>query len=210
MSPLTIYTAEGLPKLPPGPPGPAGPPGPSGPQGPTGPAAPTVPRVTSLPANPKDGDEIFYVADAPNGVLWRLRYNAAGSTYKWEFVGGSSVLRVISTQESTSATSYTDLSTPGPEFALPAAGVWDLMIGFVGQNSGANTNAMTAKLGGAAAADSEAATLVLAKASAPTYTTRMMRRTITAAGAVRAQYRVDLGTGLYSDRILRVIPVMIG
>src|SRR4051812_22380129 len=47
-------------------------------------------RVTSLPVSPVDGQEVYYVADATNGVLWHLRYNAASaSAYKWEFVGGS-------------------------------------------------------------------------------------------------------------------------
>lgn len=47
-------------------------------------------RVTSLPSSPYDGQEIYYVADATNGVLWHLRYNAASaSAYKWEFLGGS-------------------------------------------------------------------------------------------------------------------------
>lgn len=49
-----------------------------------------VPRVTALPATPADGDEVYYVADAANGILWHLRYNAnSASQYKWEFIGGS-------------------------------------------------------------------------------------------------------------------------
>lgn len=49
-----------------------------------------APTVTSLPASPVDGDEVVYVANATNGVSWRLRYRAASaSSYKWEFVGGA-------------------------------------------------------------------------------------------------------------------------
>jgi hypothetical protein len=45
---------------------------------------------TSLPSSPVDGQEIYYAADATNGVIWHLRYrSASSSSYKWEFVGGS-------------------------------------------------------------------------------------------------------------------------
>jgi hypothetical protein len=48
------------------------------------------PVVTSLPASPADGQEVYYLADATNGVLWHLKYRAGSSSaYKWEFVGGS-------------------------------------------------------------------------------------------------------------------------
>jgi len=43
-----------------------------------------------LPVLPYDGQEIYYIADATNGVIWHLRYRAASaSAYKWEFLGGS-------------------------------------------------------------------------------------------------------------------------
>lgn len=48
--------------------------------------------VTSLPSSSQvfDGMEIYYVADSTNGVVWHLKYRAgSGSSYKWEFVGGS-------------------------------------------------------------------------------------------------------------------------
>lgn len=50
----------------------------------------SAPLVTSLPSAPIDGQEIRYVADATNGIIWNLRYRAASSSaYKWEFIGGS-------------------------------------------------------------------------------------------------------------------------
>lgn len=47
--------------------------------------------VTALPGSPVDGQEVYYVADSTNGVIWHLRYRLASpsSLYKWEFVGGS-------------------------------------------------------------------------------------------------------------------------
>lgn len=48
-----------------------------------------VPTVTSLPGSPVNGQEVYYVADATNGVVWHLKYrSASASAYKWEFVGG--------------------------------------------------------------------------------------------------------------------------
>jgi hypothetical protein len=50
----------------------------------------TPPIATSLPASPADGQEVYYLADATNGVIWHLRYRAGSSSaYKWEFLGGS-------------------------------------------------------------------------------------------------------------------------
>lgn len=49
-----------------------------------------VPRVAALPSSPVNGQEICFVADAANGIIWRLRYNAgSASAYKWECIGGS-------------------------------------------------------------------------------------------------------------------------
>ncbi|MBI1952165.1 hypothetical protein HYS42_00380, partial [Candidatus Saccharibacteria bacterium] len=47
--------------------------------------------VTTLPASPVDGQEVYYQADATNGVVWHLRYNSSEATYKWEYLGGASL-----------------------------------------------------------------------------------------------------------------------
>lgn len=45
--------------------------------------------VTALPTNPVDGQEVYFVADAANSIVWHLRYRAATpGSYKWEYVGG--------------------------------------------------------------------------------------------------------------------------
>jgi hypothetical protein len=50
-------------------------------------AVPTL--VAALPVSPVDAQEIYYLADSTNGVIWHLRYRAASaSAYKWEWVGG--------------------------------------------------------------------------------------------------------------------------
>lgn len=43
----------------------------------------------TLTIAPQDTDEVYYLADATNRILWHLRYNASSSSaYKWEYVGG--------------------------------------------------------------------------------------------------------------------------
>jgi hypothetical protein len=55
-----------------------------------GPGKEVIPYTLTLPPTPYDGQEIYYLANAVNGVVWHLRYRAdLASAYKWEFVGGS-------------------------------------------------------------------------------------------------------------------------
>ena len=94
---------------------------------PTGPPGQAT-RVTSLPATPADGQEVYYVADAANGVLWHLRYNAASaSAYKWEFVGGSPLATERLPEET--AASFPATTWGGfvndPVIAVPLAGDYD-------------------------------------------------------------------------------------
>jgi hypothetical protein len=83
-----------------------------------------IPLVTSLPASPVDGQEIYFLADATNGVIWHLRYRAASaSAYKWEFIGGSELSAYIGGNEATTTLNqWVDLATVGPQITVPLAG----------------------------------------------------------------------------------------
>jgi hypothetical protein len=89
------------------------------------------PKVTALPANPVDGQECYFVADATNGVVWHLRYNAgSASAYKWEFVGGAALRHFVPTSESRNqAAGWGDLTTIGPQVTIPLAGDYDVDFG---------------------------------------------------------------------------------
>lgn len=95
------------------------------PGGPMGPIA-SPQRVTTLPTAPYDGQEVYYVADATNGVLWHLKYNASSaSAYKWEMVGGSPLMSTALGQSITTGTgsSYATLTDGGgPDIVVPLAG----------------------------------------------------------------------------------------
>jgi hypothetical protein len=51
--------------------------------------------VTVLPGSPVEGQVVDFLADATNGVIWRLRWRSAGGTYKWEFIGGSPMFQEV-------------------------------------------------------------------------------------------------------------------
>jgi hypothetical protein len=85
---------------------------------------PTVQTGGTLPASPTDGDEVYYVADATNGVIWHVRYRSAASgSYKWEFVGGGLLYSAVDTAENkTAGAGFGDVATVGPSITVPLAG----------------------------------------------------------------------------------------
>lgn len=97
---------------------------------------------TSLPSSPVDGQEIYYAADATNGVIWHLRYRSgSSSSYKWEYVGGGplykedndvrSVTNVTAFSSSGNPPYSSDVPTDGIVLSLPVAG--DYKVELAGQ-----------------------------------------------------------------------------
>jgi hypothetical protein len=91
--------------------------------------------VTSLPASPQPGDICIYqnASMATNGIRWLLQYNAAsGSTYKWEFIGGSSLYGEVAGQENmgNAGGTWWALATAGPSITLPLGGDYFISNGF--------------------------------------------------------------------------------
>lgn len=84
-------------------------------------------KVTTLPVAPVDGQEIYFVADATNGVLWHLRYNTgSASAYKWEVVGGSALYANNESNVALPAGTTAD----GTAVPTPLAGDYDVEFGF--------------------------------------------------------------------------------
>jgi len=82
-----------------------------------------IPLVTSLPASPIDGQEVYYLADATNGVVWHLRYRAASaSAYKWECIAGPPLYAVYATAENFPSS----WSSGNPAITVPRAGEYDI------------------------------------------------------------------------------------
>ena len=93
-------------------------------------SVPATAYGTTLPGSPADGQEAILVDSTTNPTYqWRFRYNAgSSSTYKWEYVGGSAASNFIGTTESSSAASWVDLTTVGPQFTVPHAGDYLIQI----------------------------------------------------------------------------------
>jgi hypothetical protein len=177
--------------------------------------APT--KVTSLPTSPVDGQEVYYVADATNGVLWHLRYNAgSASAYKWEFVGGSDLNATVETSQASAAgTGYQDFSTVGPSITLPLAGDYDFIYGAAMGDSVQNRCLVSPSIAGAGPSDADA----LQSAGGPTTgnndasTSRVKRFTGRAAGnVIKLMYRnaISSTTASYEKRWLSIRPVRVG
>jgi len=113
-------------------------------QGPPGLAA-NVNYGTTLPPSPADGQEAILVdsVTAPT-YQWRFRYNAGHTSdaYKWEFVGGTPWEQIgiggafWGTFEGTISTGFTRLTTVGPQFTAPRAGIYDAEGWAIAQNAG--------------------------------------------------------------------------
>lgn len=101
------------------------------------------PLVTALPVAPVDGQEVLFLADEPNGIIWRLRYRALKpdgnpnpSAYKWEFVGGSDQYRQNVASVSVASTGVAN-DLGGPEVTLPLSGDYHIIFGARVQEPGA-------------------------------------------------------------------------
>jgi len=92
--------------------------------------------VTILPPAPVDGQEIYYQADATNGIVWHFRYNAASaSPYKWEWLGGSRLWAAIAALAAIASAGggWSDLTgSVGPSITVPLAGDYDISAGATG------------------------------------------------------------------------------
>ena len=88
---------------------------------------------TTLPSNPEDGTLYDYLASDALGIVWRLKYNSAQPTYKWEFQGnGPSLFTEITTETVISEVGGSGMSyhaRGGPAIAIPLAGEYDLEYG---------------------------------------------------------------------------------
>lgn len=91
-----------------------------------------IPVATALPAQPVDGQEVYYVADGTARILWHLRYRKAAAG--WEYMGGEPLASSYdATAVTRASSSFGDFSTAGPSITAPFAGDymvdWSLNMG---------------------------------------------------------------------------------
>jgi hypothetical protein len=176
---------------------------------------PGIPFLTSLPSNPADGQEIYYQADATNGVIWHLRYRATSSSaYKWEVVGPAPLYNDTGAADDGGAsTTYTDFGTVGPQLTIPLAGDYIGEYGALSyQTAIAAGNYYTPKLGGAATNDADGTYASFMGTSKLVVHQRKKRfNALAASTLVKMQYRVDVANaGSFRNRWLTITPIRVG
>jgi len=176
----------------------------------------TANLVTSLPASPFDGQEISYVADSTNGVVWKFKYrSASASAYKWEFIGGQFLQSFVTTQQSTSATTTVGLG--GPAVTVPFAGDYLVEGGAIlAENTAGNLAGFIFK----GTSDSDVSwTVTYAQHILPfgnTYgssASAIQKKSAQSAGqSIEMRYAVsNAGTiGYFSNRYMTVLPIRVG
>ena len=188
----------------------------------------SVTFVTSLPTTPFDGQEVYYQSTtagtgggatntmADIGAVWHLRYrSAAAGSYKWECVGGSGLVAVVATSETTASATYADPATIGPTITLPLAGDYKIGTAATTVNStvGYGVGVSFSVSGGAAgtASDVDAFRITTVTASALQATATFAYKTGLTAAAVTMRYRVTGGgTATVSNRTLTALPIRVG
>lgn len=177
-------------------------------------AAAALPQyVTSLPSSPVDGQTVVYAADATNGVMWTLRYRAASSSsYKWEFVGGTSMATYgATTSRSTTSTTYTALTGEAIEVTVPLAGDYRIEHGFAkGYLNATGYFEQTVKLGTAAASGANGVMIENALNTWTSSSLSLVATGLAASSVLALQHQVNTGTAAFQRRWLTAVPVRVG
>lgn len=196
--------------------GPAGATGAAGAPGATGASGVAVPAYgIALPTTPVDKDVAILVDSLTLPTYqWTFRWNAGSvNADKWEFIGGIAGYKGIQetgTLETTASTTYVALTTPGPTFAIPRAGVYDIELGYQG-GMGALFGMMSYDIGGTGALDDDCCRLQNAATSTIVGSAyRVQRKTLTVV-TLTAKYKASAGgsTEAFACRIIRVTPVRV-
>ena len=180
---------------------------------------------TSLPGSPVDGQEIYYAADAANGVIWHLRYRSGASgSYKWEFVGGAQLYAQNDNNRHVSSTSFADLPTDQIFVSIPLAGEYVVsQAAFANVNatttfgalSFAITNSSDAISGSGTAEATDVRSLVIETNSTnPGFRANLLARNVveitTATYRIRERGRVGSNSVAFARRRLFVTPIRVG
>jgi hypothetical protein len=179
--------------------------------------------VTALPGTPYDGQEIFYLVSATNGIVWHLKYRAASaSAYKWEYVGGQELRDFLANSESLGASNfnaYSNLATVGPQVTVPLAGEYlqtmELEMFNDGGVSSSNVN-ISFDRGATAAVDADSIQRALMNGGSGTgsrYMVPAIRRrlfTFTAGQLLTMKYKQNNPWTYFQNRAISVLPVRVG
>jgi hypothetical protein len=174
-----------------------------------------IPVVTSLPGSPVDGQEVYYLADDANGIVWHLRYRAAGTTYKWEFLGGPPMYALVSAQAAL-AGSFIGTGDILPNIQLPAlAGHYFIQFGSNSYSTHTATQTVTHALAYSAteAVAADGISFVLAASGGPGRSNSMRQNLATLPASTNVRTRGSAsagGSAFLHDRWISIIPSRVG
>jgi hypothetical protein len=183
-------------------------------------AAVRPPLVTDLPVAPQDGDEVYYLADSTNGIVWHFRFRTnAPSVYRWEAVGNQVPLFALvpNSEQRTGATGYGDLATVGPSITLPLPGDYDVKIGARPHSGTPNKeNWMSYDIGSTGAVDADALDTHTGPSGTFSHTSihgyREKRKLGLGAVTLTCKYKVQdpADSGWWTERSISAAPIRVG
>jgi hypothetical protein len=168
--------------------------------------------VTSLPGSPVDGQEVYFVADATNGVVWHLRYNAAESSVsKWELIGGSPMYAEHPGDSAAFSTAYA-IPTPAVAVTAPLRGDYLFQHSSILYNNTAGmTNYQSLQFGATAAVDTDGFQTAATGANQTIPGMAQIRKNAVAAATLVSIAGKTTGGGAFMRfRHLTMIPVRVG
>jgi hypothetical protein len=181
----------------------------------------TVPPVapsTTFPTGPAEGDTFVYDTGTA-GVRWQFVYDTSdGTTYPWLFIGGPELHAEVVTNNSLDTgavgTGYVDLGTVGPTVTAPRNGDYAVSWGCWATGDTATAQLfMSIKRGAAATSDADGIRLqppgVAYYASGQSQRTRTFTA-VSAATALKAQFKSNTGIVNFESRWLSVKPIRVG
>lgn len=171
-----------------------------------------IPVVEDLPVNPQDGDEVhLLVDDGVGGVFWHLRYRGseANTSRRWKFLGGTPLFSEVTPEESTTSTSYTNLSTGGPAIRLPLPGDYDIAIGCMAFPQSGAIARMSYEIGSITASDNDACRLHV-NATQGSVTRKRRKTSLSGPIDITAKYKTSTGTSAFAERWICITPIRVG
>lgn len=162
-----------------------------------------IPALASTPpASPSDGQ--LWAMSPTAGVVWVFRYNAgSASAYKWEFVGGPPQTASVGTSETTTSTSYVDLTTVGPSIALARGGDYLFSFGCICLTSGWACASPTA-------VDADGVIFDLPGTTVGSHSSRSYQRNGLAASTTqKLVYRCSGASTTFQQRWLTILPIRV-
>jgi hypothetical protein len=168
---------------------------------------------TTLPGSPTDGQEAILVDSITLPTYqWRFRWNNGSSnTDKWEFTGGAPAVVAVDTLESTTSTTYVALTTAGPSFTVPRAGVYEVEVrcAFTG-NSSQTRGFMSYDIGGTGAVDADGIETVPQGANEQTFDFTRVKSGLAASTALTCKYKLGAANSCsFARRQICVLPIRV-